>query len=157
MGLLPDEEGTCIRGRLTSPGVGHLHPAHTFETLALGYLTGYGIGHLVIPLEHLCHNLRLIPQGKVDGMPPRHLQMGASEPGVIGETRLLRRHIVGAINLGEVLREHHATLQLLGTGIGTLGEVDDRSVDPPVVPMALGLLVVLVVFKPDACGCGHQV
>ena len=103
MGLLPDEEGTRVRGCLTSPGIGHLHPAYALEALALGYLTGYGIGHLVIPLEHLSHYLGLIPQGKVDGMPPRHLEMGASEPGVIGKARLLRGHGVGAVDTGEVL------------------------------------------------------
>ena len=53
VGVLPDEEGANIRRSLASPGIGHLHPADSLETLTLGYLTGDGVGCLVIPFEHL--------------------------------------------------------------------------------------------------------
>ena len=73
--------------------------------------------------------------------------MRPSEPCVIGDTRLLWRHGVGTVDLRQILGEHHPALQFLGTGIGALREIDNGTLLPPAVPVAKGLLVVLVVFK----------
>ena len=86
MGLLPDEEGARVGWGLACPGVGHLHPAHAFEPLALGYLTGDGIGDGVIPMERLGDRLRTVPKCEIDQMPPSHLEVRASEPGVIRQS-----------------------------------------------------------------------
>ena len=134
VGLLPDEERASVRRGLARPGISHLHPAESLEALTTRYLLGYGISHTVIPSEHLLDELRTVPEGEVDGVPPRHLQMGATEPGVIGEACLLRRHAVGAVDLGEVLGENDTAFQLMGAGIGAGREVDDGTLLPPAVP-----------------------
>ena len=61
MRLLPGEETARIGGRLTCPWVGHLHPADTLEPLSLSYLSCHRGSGVVIPVEHLCHDLRLVP------------------------------------------------------------------------------------------------
>ena len=55
-------------------------------------------------------------------------------------------HVVGTIDLCEVLREHDTALQFLGTGVSAMREVYNSSLIPPLVPMSLGILVILVVF-----------
>ena len=60
--------------------------------------------------------------------------MGSAEPRVIGEPSLLWRLGVGAVDLSEVLREHHAALQFFGAGVGAEAEVDDGALLPPAVP-----------------------
>ena len=53
---------------------------------------------------------------------------------------------VGTIDLGEVLRENDTALEFFGTGICAMREVYDGTIIPPLMPVALGGLVVLVVF-----------
>ena len=60
--------------------------------------------------------------------------MGTTKPGVVGKAGLLRRQGVGTVHLCQVLGEHHAALQFLGAGVGTLAEVDDSPLLPPAVP-----------------------
>ena len=59
---------------------------------------------MVIPFEHLTDILGMVPKGEVNCMPPGHFQMRPTEPGIIGETRLLWGHVIGTVNLGEILR-----------------------------------------------------
>ena len=134
VGLLPDEERARVRRCFASPGIGHLHPANALEALSLGNLAGFGVGHGVVPLEHLLYGLRAIPKSEVDHVPPGHLQMRAAEPSVVGEACFLWRQVVGAVHLRQVLREHHTALQFLGTRVGALREVYDAAFLPPAVP-----------------------
>ena len=48
--LLPDQERTSVGGRLTSPGISHLHPSDALKALALCYLSGHRVGSVVIPI-----------------------------------------------------------------------------------------------------------
>ena len=134
MWLLPDEEGTCVGGRFACPRVGHLHPANALESLTLGNLLRYGISHLVIPVEHGGYHLRTVPQSKVNHVPPCHFQMRTPEPRIIGQSCFLWGTSVGAVHLGEILRKHYAALQLLGTRIGAVREVNNGTFLPPAVP-----------------------
>ena len=144
MWLLPDEERAGVRRGLARPWVGHLHPACSLEALALGNLLSDGESDVIVPFEHISHHFRTTPQCEVDHVPPRHLQMGTTEPRIVRQSRLLRGHVVGAVHLREVLREHHAALQFLGTRVGALREVDDGAVVPPAVPSADDALELLV-------------
>ena len=103
MGLLPDEERTGVRGGLACPGISHLHPTYALETLTLRDSPGYGVGGIVIPFEHLSDVLRMVPESEVNQMPPGHLQVRTTEPGIIGETRFLWGHVIRTIDLGEIL------------------------------------------------------
>jgi hypothetical protein len=67
------------------------------------YLARYKVGCIVVPLEDLFHNLWSIPKRKINDVPPSHFQMRATKPGVVSKARLLWRHVVGTVYLGEVL------------------------------------------------------
>ena len=60
--------------------------------------------------------------------------MWTAEPRVVGEARLLWRQYVGAVHLRQVLRQHDAAFQLLGTRVSTLAEIDNGALLPPAVP-----------------------
>ena len=118
MWLLPNEERACVGGGFACPRVGHLHPADAFVALPLGDLSGYGGSCLPVPVEHGGKHFGATPKGEVYGVPPRHFQMWTTEPGVVGQSCFLWRHVVRTVYLCEVLRKHDAAFQFLGAWVG---------------------------------------
>ena len=74
-------------------------------------------------------------------MPPGHLQVRSAEPRVVGEARFLWWHIVGTVDIGEILREHYPPLQFFGSWVGAVAEINEGGLVPVAVPEFLvGLL-----------------
>ena len=134
VGLLPDEEASHVRRCLDAARVGHLHPAHAFESLTFGNLAGYGF-RLFIPAQGASHHFGVSPQGEMRLMPPNHFQMELSEPRVIRQARFLRRRRACALDSHQVLAQHHAAFQFLGARIGAKREVHRPAFRPIRVPI----------------------
>ena len=72
------------------------------------------------------------------GVPPVHLEVELALPAVEREPGLLRRVPAGALDRGEVLREHDPALQLAPAGIAASREIDGPAGRPEAVPVLLG-------------------
>ena len=114
--LLPNQVTPHIRRRFCRIRRCHLHPPYAVESLTSGNLTSHLSGRLK-PEQGAFQNLRMSPQSKLRLMPPDHLQMELTEPGVISQPCLLRRGVATVVHSKQVLRQHHPPFQLTGTGI----------------------------------------
>ncbi len=132
--LLPDQKH-ANRAR-TVPAIGrcHLRPASTLVALKLGGSSGRRENQLV-PRQAALQQLRPVPQGEMNRVPPMHLQVEFAEPTVMNQPRLLRWHRAGAINRRKVLREHNPALQFRSAGIGAFGKINRPSACPELPPV----------------------
>ena len=134
--LLPDEQFAHVRRAVASAERGHFGPARALVSLPPGLLARHREDRR-IPAQAALHERRAAPEGEVRGVPPMHLQMEFSIPTVARQASLLRRSGTGALDGREVLREHHAALQLGGARIGAAAEIERAAGGPEGLPMFL--------------------
>ena len=134
--LLPHEERADARRRLRAARARHLRPAGPGVALAPRGLPRTREDVRVVP-EAPLQEREAPPEGEVRGVPPVHLEVELAFPAVEGEPGLLRRVAAGALDRGEVLGEHDASLQLAPAGIAAPREVDRPAGRPEAVPVLL--------------------
>ncbi len=137
--LLPYEERANLGWSLNARGVGHLHPAHTFKALTASYLAGDRHDGL-IPGESAGQKIFMTVERELGLMPPYHLEMEFSKPGVVSQTCLLGRGRTGTLCGKKILRQHDSALQLGSTGVGAFAEIDHTARTPEIIPITSGFL-----------------
>ena len=70
--------------------------------------------------------------------------MRTAEPGVIRQSRLLRRQVIGTVHLRQVLAQHHSPFQFPCPWVFACTEINDGSPLPPPVPVLYDSLQLLV-------------
>ena len=139
MRLLPNEETTHFRRSLLGAWIGHLHPTQALKTLSPSNLASLW-SCFEIPVEGMFQEFRMSPKGKLCLVPPMHLQMEFSKPGVIGKTGFLWWSVTGTVHRQQILTEHNASLQFSGSRVLALWEVYDATFLPVFPPVVFSLL-----------------
>src|ERR1051325_1993007 len=112
MRLLPDEEWANRRRRIVAVRIRHLRPARAGVTLSFRQRLGFRQNSVVVR-EAAFEHWQAVPQREMRRVPPVHLQMEFSLPRIVSEPGFLRRIDAGALDRGEVLREHDATFEFM--------------------------------------------
>src|SRR5688572_5968531 len=135
MRLLPDQEYTDAGWAVAPFRTDHLRPARAAIALPRGIRARHG-KDAAVPGQTSLEHRGAVPERKVRGVPPVHLEMGLAEPAVEGLPRLLRRDRAGTLDRREILREHDATLELRGTRICAARKIQRAAVGPEPLPVA---------------------
>ena len=135
--LLPDQEGPRVGGSLQAGRIRHLHPAHAFETLALGNRARHGLD-LAVPRQAAGEQILVAPEREMGLVPPDHLHVELAVPGIVGQARLLGRRVARAVDGQQILAQYHAALQLRGARIGAAAEVHHTPLLPELLPIGSG-------------------
>ena len=136
MRLLPDQQRADRRGRVAALRPHHLGPARTLVALAPRLRKRHG-QDLPIPEHAFPEQRGPSPQREMRGVPPVHLEVELAVPTVAGEPGLLRRPRAGALDRGQVLRQHHAPLELLRARVLAALQIDGGAALPEAAPVAL--------------------
>ena len=134
--LLPNKETAYIGRSLYTARIGHLHPTDTVEALATGYFAGNGLYGL-IPAQCTVKQFGMSPKSLPGLMPPNHFQMELAKPGVVSQTRFLRRRSSGRLDGKQILAQQDTAFQFRSTRIRTMREIDSRTVFPESGPIAV--------------------
>ena len=111
MGLLPDKKDTDAARTLSAAGRGHLGPANAL--VALHFSRGPGRGEDgFVPRQAPFEQFQPVPQGKVNAMPPVHLQVKFAMPTVADQPRFLGRQRAGTLD-GEAVNAALAETDLM--------------------------------------------
>ena len=133
MRLLPNQVAADIRRSLDRTRVGHLHPTDALEALPLSNLTSIRFS-LVVPGERPLQLIGMLPEGKPGLMPIDHLEVELAEPGVVGQTSLLRWCLASALSSKEILAQNNTPLQFLSSWVLTMTKVDSCAIVPELTP-----------------------